>query len=301
MSVFPVTTIARHPPAVVLTQATSSRSAILKMAGKSVRHAIVSDDGRKMIGIVSAKDILNYLGGGDKFEIVKRDCEGNILRALESPISPIVNRTPLVGSTSSSLPDMMRLMAKHDIGMLPLLDGASEIWGSLSERHLFRLFEASQMFVKVFEIMSKPLITLDLKSTLLDAMRMMVKHDIRRIPIMNEGELWGIITVKDIIRFLASPYVDHIITMGLSDFLFNTSVAKMSTMNPKTVSPDVDLCDAVKSMNLASVGSLIVMSGCRPIGILTERDFLLKLPKLRGVEFMPDPGKGRVLVGRIHF
>ncbi|HRR54427.1 MAG TPA: CBS domain-containing protein, partial [Candidatus Methanomethylicus sp.] len=210
MSVFPVTTIARHPPAVVLTQDTSSRSAILKMAGKSVRHAIVSDDGRKMIGIVSAKDILNYLGGGDKFEIVKRDCEGNILRALESPISPIVNRTPLVGSTSSSLPDMMRLMAKHDIGMLPLLDGASEIWGSLSERHLFRLFEASQMFVKVFEIMSKPLITLDLKSTLLDAMRMMVKHDIRRIPIMNEGELWGIITVKDIIRFLASPYVDHI-------------------------------------------------------------------------------------------
>ncbi len=301
MSVFPVTTIARHPPAVVLTQDTSSRSAILKMAGKSVRHAIVSDDGRKMIGIVSAKDILNYLGGGDKFEIVKRDCEGNILRALESPIRPIVNRTPLVGSTSSSLPDMMRLMAKHDIGMLPLLDGASEIWGSLSERHLFRLFEASQMFVKVFEIMSKPLITLDLKSTLLDAMRMMVKHDIRRIPIMNEGELWGIITVKDIIRFLASPYVDHIITMGLSDFLFNTSVAKMSTMNPKTVSPDVDLCDAVKSMNLASVGSLIVMSGCRPVGILTERDFLLKLPKLRGVEFMPDPGKGRVLVGRIHF
>jgi CBS domain-containing protein len=301
MSVFPVTTIARHPPAVVLTQDTSSRSAILKMAGKSVRHAIVSDDGRKMIGIVSAKDILNYLGGGDKFEIVKRNYEGNILRALESPIGPIVNRSPLVGSTSSSLPDMMRLMAKHDIGMLPLLDGASEIWGSLSERHLFRLFEASQMFVKVFEIMSKPLITLDLKSTLLDAMQMMVKRDIRRIPIMNEGALWGIITVKDIIRFLASPYVDHIITIGLSDFLFHTNVAKMSTMNPKTVSPDVDLCDAVKSMNLASVGSLIVMSDCRPVGILTERDFLLKLPKLRGVEFMPDPGKGRVLVGRIHF
>jgi len=100
---------------------------------------------------------------------------------------------------------MMRLMAKHDIGMLPLLDENSEIWGSLSERHLFRLFEASQMFVKVFEIMSKPLITLDLKNTLLDAMRVMIKHDIRRIPIMNEGELWGIVTVKDIIRFLASP------------------------------------------------------------------------------------------------
>jgi hypothetical protein len=43
------------------------------------------------------------------------------------------------------------------------------------------------------------------------------------------------------------------------------------------------------------------MSGGRPVGILTERDFLLKLPRLRGVEFITDINKNRVLVGRIHF
>ncbi len=271
------------------------------MAEKGVRHAIVSDDGCKMVGIISAKDILNYLGGGDKFEMVKHNFEGNTLKALQSPIGPIVNRKPIIGSTVASLPEMMYLMAKHDIGMLPLLDEKSEIWGSLSERHLFRLFEENQMFVKVFEIMSSPLITLDAKSSLIDAMRTMIKYDIRRIPIMSEGKLWGIVTVKDIIRFLASSYVAHIIDVGLSDFLFNTSIAKMSTLNPQTVRPDVDLCDAVKTMNIANVGSLIVMSDGKPVGILTERDFLLKLPKLRGVEFMTDPCKSRVLVGRIHF
>lgn len=301
MSAFPVTTIARHPPAVMLKQNASARSSLLSMAEKGVRHAIVSDDGHSMIGIISAKDILNYLGGGDKYDMVKCSFEGNTLKALQSPIGPIVNRKPIVGRTTASLPEMMHLMAKHDIGMLPLLDEKSDIWGSLSERHLFRLFEENQMFVKVFEIMSCPLITLDSKSTLIDAMRTMIKYDIRRLPIMSEGNLWGIVTVKDIIRFLASTYVANIIDAGLSDFLFNTNISKMSTLAPQTVRPDVDLCDAVKAMNIANVGSLIVMSDGKPVGILTERDFLLKLPKLRGVEFMTDPCKNRVLVGRIHF
>jgi len=301
MSAFPVTSIARHPPAVILSQSTSAKSAVLSMADKSVRHAIVSDDGIQMIGIVSAKDILNYLGGGDKYSIVKQNFEGNIFKALESPIAPIVNRKPLVGKTSAALPELMALMAKHDIGMLPLLDDDSSIWGVLSERHLFKLFEENQMFVKVFEIMSKPIITLDTKSTLLDAMRTMIKYDIRRIPITNEGNLWGIITVKDIIRFLASTYVQGAIDKGLSEYLFNTNICKISTICPKTVSPEVDLSDAVKTMNSFNIGSLIVMSlGC-PVGILTERDFLLKLPKLRGVEFMTDVSRNRVLVGRIHF
>ena len=298
---FSVTSIARHPPAAILHTDSSVKEALCIMSEKSVRHAIVSDDGRKMDGIVSAKDILNYLGGGDKFKIVEERFNRDIYRAFGSSISSIINRRPIIGSTAASLPDLMSLMAKHDIGMLPLLSKDATIWGVLSERHLFKLFEENQMFVRVFEIMTKPLITLDAKSTLLDTMKTMIKNDIRRIPIMKEGNLWGIVTVKDIIRFLASPYIDDAIAKGLSDYLFNTNISKIATVNPKTVSPEVDLSDAVKTMNSFNVGSLIVMTGGRPVGILTERDFLLKLPKLRGVEFMTDVGRNRVLVGRIHF
>jgi CBS domain-containing protein len=298
---FSVTSIARHPPVAILHTNSSIKDALFIMSEKNVRHAIVSDNGRKMDGIISAKDILNYLGGGEKFKIVEEKFNRDIYKALGSSINSIINIRPIIGNTTASLPDLMALMAKHDIGMLPLLNKDATIWGVLSERHLFRLFEENQMFVRVFEIMTKPLITLDSKSTLLDAMKIMIKNDIRRIPIIKEGNLWGIVTVKDIIRFLASPYVDEAIAKGLSDYLFNTNISKIATMNPKTVSPEVDLSDAVKTMNSFNVGSLIVMISGRPVGILTERDFLLKLPKLRGVEFMTDVSRNRVLVGRIHF
>jgi CBS domain-containing protein len=301
MSSFAVTSIARHPPAVVLKTESTVTDSIHQMAEKSVRHAIVSNDAKKLDGIISAKDILNFLGGGDKFKVVGLDPSTNLHGALNSSIAPVVNPRPIVGKTTASLPETMAIMAKHDIGMIPLLEPDGIIWGSLSERHLFRLFEANQMFVRVFEIMSKPLITLDVKSTILDAMRIMVKNDIRRIPIMREGELWGIVTVKDVVRFLDSQYVKDTIKKGLCEYLLNVNISKIATTKPKTVDPDEDLCDAVKKMNSFNVGSLVVISGGRPIGMLTERDFLLKLPKLRGVEFITDVNKNRVLVGRIHF
>ncbi|MCQ5377174.1 MAG: CBS domain-containing protein, partial [Candidatus Methanomethylicia archaeon] len=139
------------------------------------------------------------------------------------------------------------------------------------------------------------------KGTLLDAMRAMIKNDIRRLPIVNEGELWGIVTVKDVMNFLASGYIGDVINKGLCQYILQANISKLTTPNPKTVSPDADLSDAVKIMGKHNVGSLVVMSASKPIGILTERDFLLKLPKLRGVEFMTDVSRNRVLVGRIHF
>lgn len=301
MAEIPVTSVARHPPAAVFTMKTKVIDAIRTMNEKSVRHAIVSEDGKKVDGLISAKDIINFLGGGEKARILEEEFEGNIHAALNSSIEPIVNKKPIVARTTDSLPEVMRIMAKHDIGMIPLLDVHSRIWGSLSERHLFKLFEGNQMFVKVFEVMSKPLITLDNKATLLDVSRVMISNDVRRVPIMKEGKLWGIVTVKDVIRFLASPFVDEAMNKGLSDHLFNINVSKLTTLNPKTVSPEVDLSDAVKIMNANNVGSLIVISSGVPIGILTERDLLLKLPRLRGVEFMTDANRNRLIVGRIHF
>jgi CBS domain-containing protein len=301
LSYFAVTSIARHPPAVVLKTESTVTESIHQLAEKSVRHALVSNDGRRLDGIISAKDLLNFLGAGNKFKVEGLDPSTGLQKVLCSSIAPVVNPKPIVGRTTDSLPDTMAVMAKHDIGMIPLLEPDGAIWGTLSERHLFRLFEANQMFVRVFEIMSKPFISLDIKSTLSDAMKTMIKNDIRRIPIMRDGDLWGIVTVKDIMRFLDSQYVRDTIKMGLCDYLLNVNVSKLATANPKTCDPDEDLCDAVKKMNSFNVGSLVVMSGGRPVGILTERDFLLKLPRLRGVEFITDINKNRVLVGRIHF
>jgi len=61
--------------------------------------------------------------------------------------------------------------------------------------------------VKVVEIMSKPLITIDPDADLTEAAKIMEKHKIRRLVVAKEGDLRGVVTAADIARNLKS-YLD---------------------------------------------------------------------------------------------
>ena len=49
--------------------------------------------------------------------------------------------------------------------------------------------------------MSKPLITVEKGTYLYDVAKKMVKNKIRRLPIVNDNKLVGIVTVTDIIKY----------------------------------------------------------------------------------------------------
>jgi len=54
---------------------------------------------------------------------------------------------------------------------------------------------------KVYEIMSKPLITGDPEMDLEYAARFMIEKNVKRLPIIENGRLAGIVTFTDIVRF----------------------------------------------------------------------------------------------------
>ncbi|MDH5806971.1 MAG: CBS domain-containing protein [Candidatus Methanomethylicaceae archaeon] len=286
-----VASIARHPPAIILNSSTKILEAIKMLSIKNVRHAIVSNNGIKINGIVSAKDIIRYIGKNIN----------QIPKALNSSIELIMNRNPIIANKNDELPDLINLMIKNDIGFLPLLDEESKIWGSLSERHLFKLFVEYPTFIRVSEIMSKPLIKLDVKATILDVLNLMISENIRRVPLMKDNKIWGIVTIKDLIKFFASNYLENLLNEELFNYILYTNACKIAKQNPKTINPEADLSIAVKIMKENDIGSLIVISEDKPIGIITERDFLLKVPNLNGVDFITDLNKKRVIIGRIHF
>jgi len=63
--------------------------------------------------------------------------------------------------------------------------------------------------IYVAEIMSSPLVTIDPDEDLLKASEIMHKHNIRRLPVVKEGNICGVITARDIVlRF--GEYVEHV-------------------------------------------------------------------------------------------
>jgi len=55
------------------------------------------------------------------------------------------------------------------------------------------------------------------------------------------------------------------------------SVSELMTKQVKTVRPDTSVREVVATMNRLGIGSVVVVQGDRPVGIITERDVLSRV------------------------
>ncbi|MEM0084518.1 MAG: CBS domain-containing protein [Candidatus Methanomethylicia archaeon] len=105
-----------------------------------------------------------------------------------------------------------KLMLDKNIGYLIVLEKGRPI-GIVSERDLvFKVMalEKEPSKVKVSEIMSKPLITVDPDATLDEVVEIMVKYDLRRIPVVKDGIIYGMFSTRDLARHF-KEYEDRIL------------------------------------------------------------------------------------------
>ncbi|MBE0512263.1 CBS domain-containing protein [Candidatus Bathyarchaeota archaeon] len=95
------------------------------------------------------------------------------------------------------------LMNKHEIGCLIVVDEEEKPVGILTERDLLRRVLAERkdpVRVKVSQVMSKPLVTGTPHMDLEAATRLMFKKKIKKLPVVEDGRLVGLVTLTDMVR-----------------------------------------------------------------------------------------------------
>jgi CBS domain-containing protein len=112
-----------------------------------------------------------------------------------------------------------KLMHQQDVGDLVVMEGAVAK-GIVTERDLVRRVMAQKkpLEIKVSEIMSDPLITIDEESPLRDAARKMVKYKIRRLPVTRNNVLVGIIATSDFARHLSKKTFSEVMLAAMSRY-----------------------------------------------------------------------------------
>lgn len=73
--------------------------------------------------------------------------------------------------------------------------------GIISRRDFRKVRKESQMKAPVKAFMSTKVRQVDLESGVISAVKLMVREDIGRLPVVNEGNLIGIITRSDTMRY----------------------------------------------------------------------------------------------------
>jgi CBS domain-containing protein len=97
-----------------------------------------------------------------------------------------------------------KLMSQKEVGDVVVLKGEIPR-GIVTERDFVRRVVAKKtpLDSKISDVMSRPLITIDPDASLKEAARKMVKRGIRRLPVVEQHKLVGIIVVSDFARHLS--------------------------------------------------------------------------------------------------
>lgn len=98
--------------------------------------------------------------------------------------------------------DALKIMADRNVGALVVLDGA-EVAGILSERDYARkviLHGKSSRELKAGEIMSATVYFVSPEQNIEDCMALFTNKRVRHLPVLQEGQLIGIISIGDVVK-----------------------------------------------------------------------------------------------------
>ena len=99
----------------------------------------------------------------------------------------------------------------------------------------------------------------------------MCDNEIRRLPVVEQGELVGIITMSDILRSVPNLSEDETDT-ATRLLLVTLTVVDLMTSEPVTISPDDTIQEAAELMLENQVSGIPVLQGDQVVGIITESD-----------------------------
>lgn len=103
-----------------------------------------------------------------------------------------------------------KLMKEKQISSIIVIDEEKHPIGIITERDIVRRVvceKKNASNTSVESIMSKPLITVEYKANIDEAVAIMTKNKIRRLPIVKDGHLYGLITTTDLIKYMFQKYV----------------------------------------------------------------------------------------------
>ena len=127
---------------------------------------------------------------------------------------------------------------------------------------------------KVGDWMTRNPIVIDARANVLEAMHLLKEKNIRRVPVLRDGKLVGILTERMLLT--CSPGKASTLDAWEANFLLGrTPVTEVMNPNPHTVTPETELADAAQLIHDRKLnGITVVDERGELIGILTTTNAL---------------------------
>jgi CBS domain-containing protein len=115
-------------------------------------------------------------------------------------VRTLLRRSPVTISRNRTLAEAAALMERHSVGMLVVLQG-ERVVGVVTDRDLVvrSLARGRALEDRVLDVMTGDVATVDASSDLVRAIAIMRERGVRRLPVLDNGRLVGVVTVDDLL------------------------------------------------------------------------------------------------------
>ena len=114
-----------------------------------------------------------------------------------------IKQVPVTCRLSDTAQIAASLMANANIGAMPVIDEDGHLVGMISERDIannFAKLGAEVTELTVADMLTKSVIFMGPNATLNDGFMTMRNHNFRHVPIIERGEVIGMISIRDILE-----------------------------------------------------------------------------------------------------
>ncbi len=232
---------------------------------------VINENG-KLVGVLSYRDLL----------------ERRV--SLRSRVSSVMSPPYSIGQDSDLVKAMSKIVNMR-VRALPVVDSGMNLVGILTrEKILNYLFNGKLLpHTQVSAIMSKPAITIEANEAVARAKWLMIRHGITRLPVLESGKLYGIVSMRDIIERLYYASIPRRSrrgdVVGTEDDILAAPVKAIATTPVITISENDDVYTAVDLMLSKGVSGMPVLSGNSVTGVISSYDVIRAV--LRPYEEVP--------------
>ncbi len=182
----------------------------------------------------------------------------------------VMKKEVITISPNETVATVALVMSEHNISCIIVVDNGN-VTGILTETDLLKsaVVEARDLLKMVVAVvMSSPVETVPSNFSVLEASKIMEAKHIKRLPVMCENKLVGIVTQTDLAQ-------------ALTYYGTWRDVAEIMSKNVTGIQRQASVAEAATIMSSCHISSIAVMEEDQVVGILTERDILRRVIALQ--------------------
>ena len=248
-----------------------SLSDALKLLRKNKISRLPVLNNKELVGIVSERDIAKKLGSS-KYESMP---------ASRLHVSSVMVKQIISVPQTMRLAEVANIMLENGIGSVPVMD-EDKMVGIVSKADFVTLAvggEYDKICTK--DIMTKSVHSVSPSERLVHARRVIIDAKVGRLPVMDDEELVGMITSKDLMRAFID-FRKKVPEKYQKSQIKEVLVEDIMSRNPRVVDKDLCITEVSKIMMETGYNGLPVVDNDKVIGIITQTDILRLIAKIEG-------------------